>query len=456
MVFLEILDIRTLTLLILFISTISGVTLILLSRWLKIDWGLKHWSLGFFVLTLGFLLLALQNTLHPIITIILANFLIILSVYFLHWGYNVFFGKANPWLWHLPVWIILLISFSYFSLFDNQIGIRIIVISFLSFYGYALVTLAMFLNTQARLRMISTLSAIFYAILATAHLWRGIATFSDTTPDLFNPDWVTSLTFLVLITTIFGWTLSALLLTTGKSQIKLEESVQQLGAANAAKTKILSIIGHDLKNPIHNIKLSLELIKENKISKEDSQELTTQLLSSTDQSLFLLDNLLDWGKTQMEQDHKTAVPLDPLLENLGELFQATARRKGIVLIIEKDQGARVLGHYHGLQAILRNILSNSLKYTMEGGTIRVYWSCTTDHLHLVVQDDGIGMSQERLASIIQGKDTQSQKGTSGEMGSGLGLKLTQELVHLMDGEMVIQSKEGVGTTITIKLPLASG
>jgi two-component system sensor histidine kinase/response regulator len=93
---------------------------------------------------------------------------------------------------------------------------------------------------------------------------------------------------------------------------------------------------------------------------------------------------------------------------------------------------------------------------MEGGTIRVYWSCTTDHLHLVVQDDGIGMSQERLASIIQGKDTQSQKGTSGEMGSGLGLKLTQELVHLMDGEMVIQSKEGVGTTITIKLPLASG
>jgi signal transduction histidine kinase len=453
--FLEILDIRTLTVLILFISIISGLTLLLLAKWLRIARGLKRWSMGFFVITSGFLLLGLQCRAHPFISVILANFLILLSLYFLHWGYNAFFGQSNPWRWHLPIWIIQLVGFSIFTLFTDLVGIRIILISFWSVYGYALVAVFMVIYARGRLRIISHISASFYGALAVAHLWRGFATVQAPPDDLFLPDWVTGLIFLVLIFSIFGWTLSALLLTTGQSQVDLENSVQQLQDANASKTKILSIIGHDLKNPIFNIKLSLELMMENRISKKDSEELTGQLLSSTDQSLFLLENLLDWGKTQMEQNYKNTVPLGPILESLGELFRATARRKGIELSFQEDDPPHVLGHYHGLQAILRNIISNSMKYTLEGGHIRIYWSATTDHLTIVVQDNGMGISPDRLAKINQGKTMLSQKGTSGEMGSGLGLKLTQELVDLMKGEMELQSEEGVGTTAHLKLPLGN-
>jgi signal transduction histidine kinase len=237
---------------------------------------------------------------------------------------------------------------------------------------------------------------------------------------------------------------------------ELEEHKRQLDELNRTKDKFLSIIAHDLRNPVSSLYSFTEYLHTHS-SKISSEKITTYIdaIHSTSKSLFdLLDDLLLWGSLQSGRNklQPANYHLYEIIQPVTELLKATAARKKITL---EDQTQPMEGIYadrYMIQTVIRNLVGNALKFTDENGTVIICSERINENVRITVADNGQGINKEILEQLFKIDHQYSTPGTHGEKGTGLGLALCKEMVEQNQGKIWVESEEGVGSRFIFELP----
>ena len=240
-----------------------------------------------------------------------------------------------------------------------------------------------------------------------------------------------------------------------KTNLQLSELNKKLSELISSKDKFFSIISHDLKSPFQGLMgLSDILIKdEEDLSEEKKKDLIRAISKLSTDTYKMLDNLLQWSKIQT--GHIELLPekfnLSKELASTINILTHTAKNKDIEIINKIDENINLTADRNILQTILRNLVSNAIKFTKSGGSVSILTKETDSSIEIAVKDTGIGMSNKIMETIFQIDSNYSTKGTENEEGSGLGLILCKEMIELHKGTIKVESEEGKGSTFTVVL-----
>ncbi|MDL2322675.1 tetratricopeptide repeat-containing sensor histidine kinase [Bacteroidales bacterium OttesenSCG-928-A17] len=222
-----------------------------------------------------------------------------------------------------------------------------------------------------------------------------------------------------------------------------------LAEMNATKDQFFSIISHDLKNPAIAQREALQMLIDYS-SKWDSESLSeyyNELLKSADSQVELLYNLLNWAQVQTGRMPYCPNSFDLTSELASDisLINNMAKNKGILLNIDIPEKTILTADRNMLTTIIRNLLTNAVKFTNEGDTVSLHIEEEEDKYTFTVCDTGIGMTPEQLRNLFLINRHQSHKGTSGEQGNGLGLIVCKELIEKHGSSLHVESETGKGS-----------
>lgn len=232
---------------------------------------------------------------------------------------------------------------------------------------------------------------------------------------------------------------------------------EALKKSNLDKDKFFSIIAHDLKSPfVSLLGFSEFLYKENEeLSKDEIQEYSHYILDSSKKLFNLLENLLEWSRIQtghLKFDPKRFV-INSILRERVDLFKSNAYSKGIDLIFADIEDIEILADENMIDTVIRNFISNALKYTATGGFVMVRLGKKDDECIVSVKDNGMGMNETILNQLFKVEHVKSREGTAEEKGTGLGLVLCKEMINKNKGKIWVESTEGEGSKFSFSLPL---
>jgi Signal transduction histidine kinase len=234
------------------------------------------------------------------------------------------------------------------------------------------------------------------------------------------------------------------------------DSKNELESLNQKKDLIFSILSHDLRSPLTTLKGFLGLLIDNDdITRDEIKKHATNIRHSVTNALDLIDNTLYWSLSQMGTItyDPASFNLSKLLEKVNGLYELTAEKKKITLDIQCDSLLQLWGDENMIYVALRNMVSNALKFTGEGKKVMVQATRVEDQVRIIVQDEGIGMTEQELQRIINSDITFIKRGTSSEKGTGIGLSLCKKFIELNKGTLEIKSAENKGSVFIITLPL---
>jgi PAS domain S-box-containing protein len=242
-----------------------------------------------------------------------------------------------------------------------------------------------------------------------------------------------------------------------KARKALVESEQLLRSANTEKDKFFSVLAHDLKSPFSTFMMAMEMfsIGIQSFTFEEIEGYVKTLNTSAKRIYTLLDNLLQWANLQRgilvskpESLHIVAVTRDSIFT-----FSSAAQQKDITISLNADEYLIAYADKNMVSAIIRNLLSNALKFTPRGGQVSLTVTDYKDSMiQVAIRDSGIGMSSEILKSLFSLSGTISRPGTEKEPSSGLGLVLCKEFVEKQNGKIWVESNDGAGSTFYFTLP----
>ncbi|MGV3541184.1 MAG: tetratricopeptide repeat-containing sensor histidine kinase [Rufibacter sp.] len=236
--------------------------------------------------------------------------------------------------------------------------------------------------------------------------------------------------------------------------LALKEQKAQLEELNLLKNKLFSIISHDLRAPFGSLQNFLALLEEQALMGADLNVFFPYLRNELSSTLFLLDNLLRWSKSQMEgtQVQPEQVQVFALAQETVDQLSSPAQAKQLQVANVIPPDTTTLADKEMLRFVLRNLLANAIKFTPDEGTITLLASQEGSFLQLSVKDTGVGISPERQATLFS-NHLRSTSGTHQEKGTGLGLILCKEFVEKNGGSITVQSTQGVGSIFTVALPM---
>ncbi len=228
---------------------------------------------------------------------------------------------------------------------------------------------------------------------------------------------------------------------------------QLLEEDNRTKDKLLSIISHDLRNPITNTQTILSLINKGALTEEESKTLLEQLETQYINTTGLLDNLLGWLKSQItgKELEKSDMNVYELMNGMHLEQKIALMRKRIKFINNTSSDSNIMAEKEMIKIIFRNLITNAIKFTPLDGRIEISYTQDDTHSYVHIKDSGIGMSEEILQKVNAQKYF-TRTGTLQEKGSGFGLILCRDLLQKQGGVLLIESAKGEGSTFTVKLP----
>ncbi|MCS6822431.1 MAG: tetratricopeptide repeat-containing sensor histidine kinase [Microscillaceae bacterium] len=240
-----------------------------------------------------------------------------------------------------------------------------------------------------------------------------------------------------------------------KQKKEIAQQKAKLEELNATKNLLISLIGHDFRSPLTNIQGILNLLNTDTITHEEAKPYYPQMLQKATNTLDFLDNLLKWSKTQMEglQISPTKIHLKTTACEIIELYQSSLENKKIEVICQIDEQHSVKADKEMLKAIVRNLISNAIKFTPEEGKIILKTTLKNEYIQVSIQDTGVGMPSEVRENLFK-RTIKSQQGTNQEKGTGFGLLFVKDFVEKNGGTIWVESEEGKGTTFHFTLPQA--
>ncbi|MCT8333021.1 ATP-binding protein [Leptospira sp. 85282-16] len=237
----------------------------------------------------------------------------------------------------------------------------------------------------------------------------------------------------------------------------LHTSEKLLSESNRTKDIFFSIIAHDLRNPLGAFKQLTELLYSDFDSYSDSEKKETiyDIQNSASMLYGLLEQLLDWARTQTGTMpfRPKQINLINIVSKITEQVESTIKKKNIHLVSDiPSELAYVYADSEMIQAVLRNLITNSIKFTSENGNIKISVKQDDDGIRMECQDNGIGMDRFDLEKLFRVDAQLTRIGLEGEKGTGLGLILCSEFIKLHGGEIWATSEKGKGTTVSFRLP----
>jgi signal transduction histidine kinase len=265
---------------------------------------------------------------------------------------------------------------------------------------------------------------------------------------------------LLVLIVLFGLVILGLLIRSARNKKKVNEELKQLNLklseVNRTKDKFLSIIAHDLRGP-YQTTLGLSQLISDEFEDYDRHELKDSiknLNSSFKNQYNLLNDLLHWAELQDGNFNLQlkSLKLSDTVNDVNSLLDLTAKKKNIQLINKVDPNTIVLADDNMLHLVLRNLISNSIKFTQRDGLVKISSENKNNEVHICVEDTGIGISKNTLNNLFKLDVHNSQKGTANEEGSGLGLILCREIVEKHAGKIWVESVIGTGSKFFFTLP----
>lgn len=236
-------------------------------------------------------------------------------------------------------------------------------------------------------------------------------------------------------------------------EMALVESESRLRSLNLTKDKLFSIIGHDLKNPLSNIIGFTGLLQSNDYKLSEVEDFNRHIHKSAMAMADLLESLLQWSRTQ--QDNHKVLPekicIDEVAGKCIDLMVASATAKDIDMTADIKKGSMAFGDREMITTVIRNLVSNAIKFTYPGGKINIEYRKKGKTAIISVSDTGVGIKNTR--DLFDLDQTTTTKGTAGESGTGLGLVICKEFIEMNQGTIWVKSKPGKGTTFYFSLPL---
>ena len=241
-----------------------------------------------------------------------------------------------------------------------------------------------------------------------------------------------------------------------KNLQQLQKENEELVELNRSKNELLSIISHDLKNPFGALLNMSEFLA----TETDDMERTeigefSQAINISAKILYkFFNDLLEWSKLQNGIVNVNPVTLDvrAIADNIFSLLNITAMSKGVRLVNNIPHGTNLLGDLNMVNSIINNLVTNAIKFTNAGGSVIVQAQELDGFVELAVVDDGVGMGENVLEKIFKLNKHFTNNGTENEIGSGLGLVITKDLVMRHGGKIWAESSKGAGTSFYVTLP----
>jgi signal transduction histidine kinase len=236
----------------------------------------------------------------------------------------------------------------------------------------------------------------------------------------------------------------------------IEKSENELKLLNASKNKFFSIIAHDLKNPFHTVMgYSYLLSKDyNNFTEEERRKFADDIHHSTNNIFRLLQNLLEWSRSQTGRLTFTPreIELKLVVDSSVSVLRSLADQKNIRIEMNFDDNLMLFADPQMIETVLRNLVNNAIKFTPENGLIQVAATQTDGQITICVKDSGIGISQEDAQTLFKIDSTVKRKGTNNEDGSGLGLILCREFIAKNNGTIWVSSAAGEGSSFFFTVP----
>lgn len=238
----------------------------------------------------------------------------------------------------------------------------------------------------------------------------------------------------------------------------LKDSEAALLELNTTKDKFFSVLAHDLRSPFTGLLGMSEYLADSyeMIPKDELKDITESIFTTTQKIYNLLNNLLEWSGFQMGKidNCPSIIDLNSIVTECIDLQIHNAESKEIFIINEINESIKVYADLNMLSTILRNLISNAIKFTKPGGRVILYASTNARFAEIKVKDTGIGMEKDVMDRIFRLDSKYSTLGTAGEEGTGLGLVLCRELIKKNNGEIFVNSEVKKGTEFVFTLPLA--
>ena len=224
---------------------------------------------------------------------------------------------------------------------------------------------------------------------------------------------------------------------------------RQLSEINAIKDKFFSIISHDLKNPVAAQREALQTLSEHAhmLDANTLSEFFRKMLKSADGLAELLKNLLSWAKIQTGRDMYLPVSFNLVaaLQPDIEVVKSMAERKKIVFEVQMPHTVIVNADANMLVTVVRNLLTNAIKFTAEGGKVSLQVDASKKNVSVTVSDTGVGMNNEQVQNLFRIDRQLSREGTAGEQSTGLGLIVCRDMLQMHGCELHVESEEGKGS-----------
>ena len=257
-----------------------------------------------------------------------------------------------------------------------------------------------------------------------------------------------------IVTTAFVfWTVNKL----RRTVVALRDANERLERLNEQKNLLFGVVSHDLKTPFNAILGYADLLERppDKLPPERAREYAGRLGEAARRAFELLANLLRWAQLQMDGTalQPGSVEVRLLAERCVEVQRPAAALKGLEIVIDPIPAAlRIYADFAAVQAVVRNLLANAIKFTLPGGRITIGARAVGDKVEISVADTGVGIAESRLPRLFSFVPDRSTLGTGGEAGTGLGLILCKDLVERSGGRLSVESQLGRGSRFAFTLP----
>jgi len=261
--------------------------------------------------------------------------------------------------------------------------------------------------------------------------------------------------FMGLVISVLFFVLSISLIDARLRSRRIQQLNEELKKVNDSKDRFISVLAHDLKSPFNSLLGFSEILVEdlNELNHKQIENYSNQIYSAAKISYQLLEELLLWAQVQSDQFpfNPERVDICRLCSIVANDFDLIASKKEVVVCLEKGAEPIVWADELMIKTVLRNLLTNAIKYSHPGGKVKISGSCDENEVIVTVEDSGVGMSAAQIANLFDIRHKSSKEGTAGEKGTGLGLLLCKDMIDKHGGRIWVESEPGKGSRFMFSL-----
>lgn len=239
-----------------------------------------------------------------------------------------------------------------------------------------------------------------------------------------------------------------------KNQYKLETAYAELTKNKEERDQILNVVAHDLRSPLSGISgISKMMLADEKVV-EDNKEMFRLIEQSAESTLRLISDLMHTNISSAEQYHFNAIELNKLVHQILQILVFTAKEKNIIIEANITKQKIILkADKDKIERVISNLVTNAIKFSKPSSIVHVSLNANDEFAEIIVKDNGIGIPEYLQGKIFDLFTTAKRKGTAGEKSYGLGLAICKKILDVHEGYINVESKEGLGSSFIVKLPL---